>query len=436
MDTTGRSELGLTCPFLTIMTAQFPTLEKSTPEEQTPPQYTIAETNILDGPKPELNPAQNPGPLIDDNTYTSPPPPFIPFHDHSNVCASPLVVGADGINDSRSVVVGEGLNNGEEIKSDAPLIKCLEDLNWCSWVEIEDNIDLLDRPWLLNTAQRKRLDFADGFEKGSYFDNLLPIICSGYTRADKILHCGNTNLGLYKVPCDQWSLCSKCAYMQGVKASEMYYGSFNKAQFYHVTLGFVGDIPFSSSNSQVPRLYWEENEAALKHLLDHDLIDGVYMSHELKIQSLLPLRVNPHSHAIVTATDFSPEVQEALSQMIAGEPGISLVPSIKVKLIDTHLYHDKVIRYLTKAIELKEPYDSAWIEHCATDRNAAREINLSMREFLDAQAAAFSNLIRVVRFGNVMPQRKEFIGVSKEVREANRKKRQKPHPLKNRSQTR
>jgi len=163
------------------------------------------------------------------------------------------------------------------------------------------------------------------------------------------------------------------------------------------------------------------------------LIEGVYMSHELKVRSLIPLRVNPHSHAIVTAKDFPLELQKTLSQMIAGAPGISLVPSIEVKLIDTPQYHDKCIRYLTKAIELKEPYDSAWHQHCATDRKAARDINLSMREFLEAQAAAFNHFDRVVRFGNLMPQRKEFIGVSKAVREAKRKEREKPNPLKERA---
>jgi hypothetical protein len=413
------------------MTAQFPTSKILADELHFQDQNSIS---IKWASIDLTTPANQSGPLIDINTYTSLPPVNNPFHSHSNVCASPLVISDPVLIDSTPVVVDARKMVGKKTNSDAPLILCREDLNWCDWNEVQKFNRYLDVDVrLLNQAQRKRLEYPDGFNNGNYFDNLLPIICSGYTRAEKIVCCGNTNLGIYKVPCDQWSLCSKCAYVAGIRASEMYQGTYNKSAFYHITLGFDGDVPFGASISQVPRAYWKENEEALKHLLDHDLIEGVYMSHELKVRSLIPLRVNPHSHAIVTAKDFPPELQKTLSEMIAGEPGIALVPSIEVKLIDTPQYHDKCIRYLTKAIELKEPYDSAWHQHCATDRKAARDINFSMREFLDAQAAAFNHFDRVVRFGNLMPQRKDFIGVSKAVREAKRKEREKPNPLKERA---
>jgi hypothetical protein len=111
--------------------------------------------------------------------------------------------------------------------------------------------------------------------------------------------------------------------------------------------------------------------------------------------------------------------------MIAGAEGVYLKPSIEVKLIDSATYHDKCIRYLTKAIELQAPYLSAWRQHCSSDRKRAPELNLEMRIFLDAQAAAFGGMDKVVRLGNLMPQRKEFIGVKAADRKekANKKKR-------------
>lgn len=384
----------------------------------------------------DLTPPENQsGPLIDINTYTSLPPVNNPFHSHSNVCASPLVISDPGSIDSTPVVVDARKMVGKKTKSDVPLILCREDLNWCDWSEVQKFNKVLDvhEGYSLHLAQRKRLEYADGFNKGNYFDNLLPVICSCFARADKILHCGNTNLGGKKIPCDQWSLCSKCAFVAGLKASEMYSGTYDKATFFHITLGFDGDIGFDLTNSQIPRIYWKENEEALRHLLAHHLIDGAYLSHELKIRSLLPLRVNPHTHALITAKSFTTEVQELLSTMIEGSAGIHLKPSLKVQLIDSKTYHERCIRYLTKAIDLKEPYESAWNQHCATDRKAARDINLNTRVFLDAQAAAFSEFDRVVRLGNLMPQRKGFIGVSKAVRDAKRKKRQKSNPLKERA---
>lgn len=145
--------------------------------------------------------------------------------------------------------------------------------------------------------------------------------------------------------------------------------------------------------------------------MNNDLIRGAYISHELKIRSLVPLRVNPHSHAIVTASSFPDELSEALGEMVSDYAGGGLVPSIEVKLIDSKQYHQKCIRYLTKAIELKEPYETAWLDLCVPDRSRAKEVNLAMRNFLDAFGAAGSGINKRVYMGNLMSQSESFIGV-------------------------
>ena len=371
-------------------------------------------------------------PLIDDiRTCVSSPDLIINDHvpaspSSSLVIGDPLVVSDDGSAKTLSTNSSLVSNKGAANKSKARKFKKVDELNWSDRDEMLLNRRLFDwkETHLFDLADTKRTEFPNGFDKGNYFENVPLIIASRFERSEKIVCCGNLINGK-PVPCDQWPLCSKCAYMKGVQASKMYEGTFDKSSFYHVTLGFDGDIPFDETNSVAAQAYWRMNQAAVAHLHSNKLIDGAYLAHELKIRSFLPLRVNAHTHVIVTASQFPDEVKATLEMMIAGAEGVNLKPSIEVKLIDSATYHDKCIRYLTKAIELQEPYLSAWRQHCSSDRKRAPELNLEMRVFLDAQAAAFGGMDKVVRLGNLMPQRKEFIGVKAADRKAKANKKKK-----------
>lgn len=61
---------------------------------------------------------------------------------------------------------------------------------------------------------------------------------------------------------------------------------------------------------------------------------------------------------------------------------------------------------MTKAIDLQEPYRTAWNKHCAEDRQRVPDLNLDLKGFLDAQAAAFAGFPRIVYMGNMKPQRR------------------------------
>ena len=315
-------------------------------------------------------------------------------------------------------------------KSVAKKFNTVNELNWCDRVEVMANQDLFDwgpKTWFL-TAENKRLNFPDGFDKGNYFENLIPIISSGYQRAEKIVCCGRKKLN-FKVPCDQWALCSKCAYVLGMKATERFAGVFDKSTFFHITLGFYGDIPFGETSCLNARRYWDANSNVIKHLIDRHLIEGAYFSHELKIRSFLPLRVNPHSHVIVAVHDdeIGDDMINAMEEMVRTSPGVKLVPSVCVKKINTKTDLDRGIRYLTKSMDLQEPYRTAWVKHCTADRKRVPELNLEMKGFLDAQAAAFARFNRIVYMGNLTPQRKEFIGTRPNKRKK-KKRRKKPRP--------
>lgn len=368
--------------------------------------------------KIQIPPQNQVGPLKKNiRRCVSSPDSIINDHDPASpssslVIGDPLMFGDDGSAKTLSTNSSFVSNESAAKKSKAQKFKTVDELNWSDRNELLLNRSLFESSEvrLFELADTKRTEYPNGFDRGNYFENLPLIIASRFVRAEKIVCCGNYLKGK-PVPCDQWQLCSKCAYVCGIRASEMYAGTFGKSTFYHVTLGFDGDIDFDVTNCIKAQDYWKTNRAAVAHLLSHDLIRGAYLVHELKIRSFLPLRVNPHSYVIVSASQFPDEVKATMEEMIAGAAGVNLKPSIEVKLIDSQTYHDKGIRYLTKAMDLQEPYLSAWREHCSSGRKRAPELNLEMRIFLDAQAAAFGGMDKVVRIGNLMPQRKSFIGV-------------------------
>jgi len=353
---------------------------------------------------------------IDDiRTLLSPPDSIIP--------SSPPT-SCSGVNDPSSII--QINSSAVTNKLVAIKFKTADQLNWSDRDEVLRNVNLFDpfQKHRFKVAETKRTKYANGFDKGHYFGNLIPIIASNYSRADKILGCG-FDPQWKRLPCDQWAFCSKCAYMRGFNASKMFKGTFAKDKFFHVTLGFKGDIPFNATTSMDARTYWEMNEAAIRLLSNAGVIHGAYLAHEIKIRSFLPLRINPHSHVVISAAEFPEDFIDRLTEMIGGAKGVNLKPSIEANPIDTQTYHDRCIRYLTKEIDLQEAYRTAWLKHCADERKKAPELNREMRVFLDEQAGAFGGMARVVYMGNLRSQNKGFIGVKKDVRKPKPKKKRK-----------
>lgn len=284
-----------------------------------------------------------------------------------------------------------------------------EDLNWCDSAEMVKNLALFDddQQSLIRSITIKHQDFPDGFDKGNYFESIYPIIASGFLNADKIVYCG-AQFSSGKRPCRLWHLCSRCAYYCGMNSSLRYGPAFNKADFSHLTCSFDGGLPLDSTNSADLRTYWLANAGAVRRAFNEGFIEGAYIVHELAIIRFLPLRVLPHSHILVSGDALTVDRLNTISTYIAETEGVDLVPSLRNRALNTRTELESVIKYQTKAIKLQEPYTSALIQ-CG--RHRLRELNLEMREFLDSYSAAVGQFQKIVRIGNLHPQRQNsYIG--------------------------
>ena len=196
----------------------------------------------------------------------------------------------------------------------------------------------------------------------------------------------------------------------------MYYDAYDESGFYHVTCSFDGDIPFGATNCMTARDYWESIGNSIKKLLAENLIDGAYFVHEMSIRSFLPLRVVPHTHAIVSCGSFPREVIKYLGELIADCPEIELTPSINVRLIDSRADMSSMLKYVTKATDLSTAYNSAitQLNECG---EKPRDLNCEMKDFLDSFGAASGHFKKIVRIGNMMSQRNSFIGARGDERD-------------------
>lgn len=335
-------------------------------------------------------------PALIDDVSTSPPLSTIPPTPPSNpidIEPPPLKLIPDPFNGSPEVV---------------------SRLNLCDRNEVKEAIEyfpLKTRSLLKNAIEKEQ--FADNKIDKAYMTALYPMIASGAQKAENVLLCGSKRYD-HKIPCDKWSICHRCASVRGLKASITFAHTYTEGKFYHVTLGYDGHIPMNETNATDPQDYWLANEAAVRMLLEEDRITGAYMAHELAIGEMLPLKVNPHSHVIITADAFSDELVATMVEKIRLNDEVKLKPVIKVIPIDSESYHSKCIRYLTKPISFVEKYQAAWDKYCSEDREKAPQLNRQLRNFFDHQFAAFNCFSRVKYFGILRSQHPKFIGAKRE----------------------
>ncbi|WP_198141314.1 hypothetical protein [Verrucomicrobium spinosum] len=301
----------------------------------------------------------------------------------------------------------------------------LEQLNWLSRTELTDNLHLLsiDQKMFIKSTAIKERDYSNGFEKGNYFQNILPVIASNCMYSGKMSYCCSPRNG----PCNKWGLCSKCSFFKGMDSYSMYSPGFSSAHYFFLTCSFDGDIPFGVTNSVLAQNYWSAIRKSIASLIKNNSIDGAYIVHEMSIQSFMPLRVLPHSHIIITATHFNTDLQAELKELITSQRGVDLEPSIKVDLLMDRWALKRTLVYQTKAIDLKDRYEFTWDTVVNGDRSKAILLNLEMKTFLDSYYAAKAHFQMRIRMGDLDSKSKNYSGKSaKAVRAERRRNRTRP----------
>ncbi len=301
--------------------------------------------------------------------------------------------------------------------------KCQEELNWCSFDELQTNRSLLseEKQALLSIVSRKR-DYMEEkrpdlsyCETDPYFRNILPIVLSGFSKSGSITYCCRN-----KKPCHSWMFCSTCSKFRANDGEKRLLRAFPEDTFLFLTCSFDGDIPLSASNNRIQQ-YWQAVNKCLRSLISGGIINGCYIGHEVKIRSFMPARVLPHSHALITTSEDIEVLRALIHERLAADEEIALPPSIRIETIERAEFAAR-IRYITKPIDLKEPYDSAFGLHAGNDASKIMALNCEMKNTIDALAAAALGFDRIVSMGNLRSQNsRSYIGEKLDRKPAKKK---------------
>ena len=174
----------------------------------------------------------------------------------------------------------------------------------------KDNLDLLESYQQAQYDQAfspyKRMGTYLTKFREAYYDNARFIIYSELPFSSKYSRCGTKINGLAG-NCKKRMFCTCCAYKDATNLFDRYKDSFLGRTFYSVTFAYDGGLPWDDRKDSAH--YWQAADYALDKLIEEEKLDGALVSREMSIFRFLPLRINPHAHAVVVINDFHGEFE-------------------------------------------------------------------------------------------------------------------------------
>ena len=217
-----------------------------------------------------------------------------------------------------------------------------------------------------------------------YYQNAQFIIYAELPFSYEFCACGTKVNGM-PGNCKKRMFCTCCSYTAGTDVWQRFRECFLGRTCYFVTFGFKGSLPWEHRDES--RIYWHAANYALKKVLKKG--DGAILSHEMHLRGMMPITLNPHSHAVLSLAGFSEAfeleqmLQDRVEKYFKNQKGFTLRqrPDVEVRLIEDIDDYQGSIRYLFKPIELKGEYDTATILH-GTSPEVLTRLNSEMKDFL------------------------------------------------------
>ena len=208
----------------------------------------------------------------------------------------------------------------------------------------------------------------------------------------------------------------KCARLEARKSLDVFKPHFDQHSWGFLTISFHGNLRYSTTDSPAQWWsYWDAASECLRGLRKDGCIQGAIVREELSINSIAPIRVLPHVHAIVSYPDITSTVIDALifdvhhALEASGEDN-PLHPSIDFKPLVAEADFHRVWEYVYKPTLFYSAYDAKWDDDAPPQAKAI--LNHSMRDAIDA-AIHIPYMRRQTHYlGNMRSASRDFIGVT------------------------
>ena len=215
--------------------------------------------------------------------------------------------------------------------------------------------------------------------------------------------------------CHKPRLCLKCASLEARKSLNVFKPNFHNHSWGFLTISFHGDLPYSSTVSPAEWWrYWDATVHGVRQLNKAGYIQGAILREEIAINSIAPIRVLPHLHAIVSSPDVSDGVIDELgfdvySYLDAQGEGVELLPSIRIQPLLTEDDFERVWFYIYKPTLFYDAYLAKWNDDATPQAKGC--LNRSMHEAIDATIHIPFRRRQIHYLGNMRSSNRDFIGV-------------------------
>ena len=282
--------------------------------------------------------------------------------------------------------------------------------------EVLANRRLLDVPrdWITSALHEVRRQ-KPGY-RNDFLPNLGMLLFSNPTFLERVCRCGQNHNR-----CKMRFWCPRCAYAEATNLWKTYLPNYHKGNFWFLTVGIDGDIPFNDANAFNLREFWTLLPDVINQVGLHSNygIKGFYSSDEVSVRQFLPLRINPHVHAILDADDLDPQVIDDLEsvfdqvlEIIA--PGCGLTSSVNLRHIVSKEALKSALRYLIKPISLQNQYRTAWTVKVEAGSHPSWQLNNEVRDFITgvSYVSHYPKFMRHLKaYGSMAGSSDNFIGV-------------------------
>lgn len=255
--------------------------------------------------------------------------------------------------------------------------------------------------------------------RDEYYDNARFVVYADPGNAGRFCRCG-----ISQSTCGLRRYCTRCAYLDFLTTFKPFEHSFHKGTFYSVTLSYSDGLAFGDKFQSEE--YWKATRVAIERLVKGGEIDGAVVVGEMAVTRLTTVTLNPHSHAIVHADHWTPDLERELEiemelylRETLDEPRRR--PDVRSYAIDEVESFEGAFRYMFKPMDFVTPYLSVVNEYGATPEVLAI-LNANVKELIRSLTEVMKNgetgkSQRLLRYyGTMQPQSKGYIGEKKQKR--------------------
>lgn len=267
----------------------------------------------------------------------------------------------------------------------------------------------------LKSVQRKVELYPQRFRDPNYLaQSAILLLSPGWASAERYSCCCIPNLINPTGACRLHRFCPYCSWYEGRKVQLSYVPVFDETNWHFLTGSYTGELEMAlAADANTWLCYWDAYKAAFSAWVESGAVNGVYWVEELAVNSLQPIKVLPHVHAIVDAgyieeTDLQ-DLSVLIERHLEAELASHLEPNLQLKNVTSQRSLMDHLAYLHKPINLLKAYEKAWAPWY--NRHAVVSLNSQATDLVLGYSHVNNRRPKMHAKGTLNPKAKQFIGI-------------------------